>query len=143
MEKICDHCKKFIITGNRSIETLWDDVAFSQTLPDDSNYEEYVSLFNRLVSFQSLAKKSFPVSAWSRIHGKDAPPTAVAGYTAMSNSDFEECLKIPHNAAKILFVPLLYFNVDQAGLLIKHHFFHVLFSNDYGSGKFQIVLLLS
>ena len=149
-EKICSNCKKFILTTNilktpGGLKRWWDETGLSKRAnmfdkkSKDASYNEFQLFFNRLICMSSVKVVPDQFHSWTQVQG-NAPYHMSAGLTntghgirekvASEGLDFEEALKAPHHAYKILF-----FNKDQMAILTTDTVPHIIFMNDFGAGK--------
>ena len=147
LERVCDHCKKFVITNaileaEGGLSKWWNDTGIFEGVEKidaikHKSYKEFLNIFNRIVNLSAMAKQQVVSNAWKQIVGEtiqyDAPITA--GWTKTSDLpatqlNIGDAIARPHDAYKIL-----YFNADQYSLLQTNKLLRVLFFCDFGSGK--------
>ena len=147
-EKICAHCKKFILTTDivkspEKLEKWWNETGLPNqaqkiTQKDkDIAYEEFQRFFNRMINLSSIRVVQNSFQTWTQIQGEN-PHHMAAGHTKPSNElikkadafAVQDILGCAHNAYKTL-----YFNRDQMALLTTDSFPFALFLCDFGAGN--------
>ena len=151
-EKICDNCRRFILTSTilntpGGLTKWWNETGLpnrTHVLDQHTNdlaYAEFQKFFFRLVCLSSVRVVPDPFHTWTQVQGYNYHHMA-AGYTKASQGpqsyeDFGDIIKEPHHAYKTLF-----FNKDQMALLITKKFPFAVFMCDFGSGKDAISIKL-
>ena len=145
-QKLCGHCRKWIITEDiiktpGGLQKWWEKTGILEQLGkiDEKmkreGYEEYLILFNRYINLSriGLQKVTLP-STWEHIQGSNAPYIS-AGYTSApagsSSNDllgFKNAKTRPTDAFKVLC-----FEPDQQEILTTV-IPRIVFLCDFGSG---------
>ena len=149
-EKICSHCKKFILTTDivktpGKLEEWWRETGLSERaamfdkMSKENSYSEFQLFFNRLVCMSSVRVVSDPFRSWAQVHGNRQHHMG-AGHTQaerdvrkraeLNDLEFGEVLKEVHHAYKTLF-----FTKDQMAILTTDQFPSAIFLCDFGGGN--------
>ena len=150
-DKICSHCKKFILTTEivktpGALGQWWKETGLSERSALFSKqsrkraYREIQLFFNRVVCMSVVRVVPDPFHAWAQVQGNQQQLHMGAGHTQVTpgvytkavsdDLDIEEVLKAAHSAYKILF-----FNKDQMALLTTDNFPFLIFMCDFGAGS--------
>ena len=151
-DKICSHCKKFILTTEivknpGELGQWWKETGLSERSAlfgrnsRKRAYREFQHFFNRVVCMSAVRVVPDPFHTWAQVQGNKQQLHMAAGHTqatlgvytkAVSDDlDVEEVLKAAHSAYKILF-----FNKDQMALLTTGNFPSLIFMCDFGAGNY-------
>ena len=139
-EKICPHCRSFIIKGEENISSqlhcILSFVLESQVIDENESFEDFKAVFQAVIGFSSISAHQLAVgNAWQQVQG-DSATLFSAGWTEsespLTNNEirFENILNQPHDIYKFI-----YFNPDQVAML-EQDIPLVILANDFGAGFF-------
>ena len=148
MERVCSHCKRFIITHDvieqKGLPIWWKELELpenhiNKNSSKDQFYLEFLHLFNRLVNLTAISRQKSVFTAWKEVQG-DNRNNIVAGITPPQDSNissfrFQDIIKRPMDESK-----LLYFNPEQMFLLSTKGLNRVVLFADYGCGRISSIL---
>ena len=155
-DKVCNHCKKYILTEDiikqpGKMQVWWEKTGILQEIaklePENKmqGYNDFLILFNRYVNLSSIGLQKVASSkVWTQIQGEGSPCIS-AGYTSAPKgrtSDelqlFDNVQERPHDAFKVLF-----YNPDQEMLLATDCLFRIVFLCDYGAGRYSTYTIVN
>ena len=137
-EKICPHCRNFVIKGKENISSqlnrILSFVLDSQAIDETESFEDFKTVFQAVIGFSSISAHQLAVgNAWQQVQG-DSATLFSAGWTEsespLTNNEirFENILNQPHDIYKFI-----YFNPDQVAML-EQDIPLVILANDFGAG---------
>ena len=143
IERVCSHCKRFIVTHDvlkqKGLPIWWKEFELPEkslmtNSSTDQFYSEFLHLFNRLVNLTAISRLKSVFTAWKEVQGENRN-NIVAGITPPRNSNastfrFQDIIKRPMDVWK-----LLYFNPEQMFLLSTKGLNRVVLFADYGCGR--------
>ena len=145
-DKICSHCRQFVIVGTNQAEIEQSILRLKSLLTNqlktniEKDKEDFLNIFEAIVGFSSLSRTATGVfgknNSWRQIQGANADVISLSSGWTQSNVDFDSAdytfkkiIDEPHNLNK-----LLYFN-HEVIKIISNNLTRVILACDFGSGK--------